>query len=844
MIRILISLVWVLSLATFMECFANDEICIPTSTLPTEKVYLHIDNTRYNKGDKIWFKAYIVNATGNTATSISNTLYVELLNPGGELIERKTYKVEAGQAYGDFTIKHLPFYSGLYELRAYTKYMLNFGEDNYFSRVIPILDNSKQYNDNNYKSLSKRVNSKYNILRKHPKKKKELNLTFYPEGGCLIKGIPTRVAFEITNEVGHPLDIKGEVLTDDTTKIAELEVSHEGKGIFTYTPTDREAQAIVTYNDKKYKFKLPKPLDMGYALSVDNLTDESNIKVRISKSGEERKDTIGVILLSQGQVIDYAFLASTFKKPLDISFSKDLCLPGISELLLVDKNSERIASRYIFKYSDNTFPIITLSDKNQYDPLQPINITFSLKQKDGSPITSPFSLSVRDVENEINRKQNILTDLLLMSDIKGYVSNPAYYFESDDDKHRMDLDLLLMVQGWEKYPWNNIRNLNNNNLIYKPESRGITIDGTVSYYNVKKPKGDIDVSMIMTKKEKDKENDTFFNDKFTTDSLGRFHFIVDVDGDWNLVLATSKNLKRKNLTISLDNKFSPKPRNYDIQEINEEMTDKNAITSDDTNEEVLPLDEDQTKLNEPTGDDDKKQQEEKITMLKEIEVKGKNSSKSYDIFRARSNSVAYYDLKESVDQMYDNGFYYCDDVNTFLCKVNQKFQPMVEGGFKYLIYNWKVPLVVVDYEITYIEDEFRYNDLPVEWIKSVYVSEDSRLIYKYSDPRITPELASKRFGCVVFIETHPEEERPAAAAYGVRKTTLHGYDTPTEFYNPDYSDYIPDEEDQRQTLYWNPMVTPDENGNVKLKIYNNSNVTHPIIDAQTVTSSGLIGISR
>ena len=47
----------------------------------------------------------------------------------------------------------------------------------------------------------------------------------------------------------------------------------------------------------------------------------------------------------------------------------------------------------------------------------------------------------------------MLTDLLLMSEIKGYVRRPSWYFESDDTLHRRALDELLMVQGWRRYEW-------------------------------------------------------------------------------------------------------------------------------------------------------------------------------------------------------------------------------------------------------------------------------------------------------------------------------------------------------------------------------------------------------
>ena len=67
-------------------------------------------------------------------------MYVELLNPGGEIVSRQILPIRNGRCQGNFTLTHLPFYSGFYEVRAYTKYMLNFGEEVIFSRVLPVFD--------------------------------------------------------------------------------------------------------------------------------------------------------------------------------------------------------------------------------------------------------------------------------------------------------------------------------------------------------------------------------------------------------------------------------------------------------------------------------------------------------------------------------------------------------------------------------------------------------------------------------------------------------------------------------------------------------------------------------
>lgn len=96
-------------------------------SLPQEKVYLHLDNTCYFVGDTIWYKGYVTRSDKGTLTDLSKILYVELLTPDGFLVERQQLEMPNGTANGAFVLTD-SLYAGYYELRAYTRWMLNFGQ--------------------------------------------------------------------------------------------------------------------------------------------------------------------------------------------------------------------------------------------------------------------------------------------------------------------------------------------------------------------------------------------------------------------------------------------------------------------------------------------------------------------------------------------------------------------------------------------------------------------------------------------------------------------------------------------------------------------------------------------
>ena len=182
--------------------------------LPQEKVYLHLDNTGYFQGERIWFKAYAVRTDRNRLGSVSKVLYVDLLNPFGEIEATQKVKLENGQGHGDFALDSLRT-TGFYEIRAYTRYNANFDSTGVFSRVIPIYKRPSTADDfskpeidevyNVYRSASATDTLSAHKARKH-RNNQPLDVAFYPEGGHLVRGLTTNVAFSVSLPDSTALD--------------------------------------------------------------------------------------------------------------------------------------------------------------------------------------------------------------------------------------------------------------------------------------------------------------------------------------------------------------------------------------------------------------------------------------------------------------------------------------------------------------------------------------------------------------------------------------------------------------------------------------------------------------
>jgi hypothetical protein len=113
-----------------------------------EGVYLHTDKPYYYKGELVWFKGYLNYVMPTLRDSLSKVLYVDVLNNDKNLIYSNKLLIEKGTVVGNLLMPD-SLQGGLYWIRAYTKWMLNYGAENLFVKPIYLLDlNQRVVSDN------------------------------------------------------------------------------------------------------------------------------------------------------------------------------------------------------------------------------------------------------------------------------------------------------------------------------------------------------------------------------------------------------------------------------------------------------------------------------------------------------------------------------------------------------------------------------------------------------------------------------------------------------------------------------------------------------------------------
>ena len=460
-----------------------------------EKVYVHTDNQCYFVGDTLWYKAYVVRADNLHPTDMSRLLYVELLSPDGLLVERQTVIVSpTGYTCGQFALTD-SLYSGYYELRAYTRWMLNFNVrhhsyrrdetwwfynnqmaadyfriwDGLYSRVLPIYSKPEEAGDYDVRRMYQRPKTRL------PREKKDkLVVTFYPEGGHLIEGVENRVAFEVTDQHGEAINTNG-TLTASGHEPIDIKTDYMGRGIFLVTPDDNRLSATFNWHDKEWTAKLPKSEEQGIALRLQSQ------QLTISAANLPPDKSYAVSILCRGILkhFERLTLPSSPSASLTIDLPLEQLPSGVADVTIFNSDGQILADRLFFvNHHEHEEALITapvIANKT-YAPYERIDMPIQLQN-----VTEPtnFSVSIRDTytDEPTYDNGNLMTDLLLSSELRGFIAYPAHYFEADDDVHRYHLDLLMMVQGWRKYKWEELSDTDHQ-LRYQPEQT-LTLEGDV-----------------------------------------------------------------------------------------------------------------------------------------------------------------------------------------------------------------------------------------------------------------------------------------------------------------------------------------------------------------------------
>jgi hypothetical protein len=450
-------------------------------TTQPEKVYMHLDRPAYGTGETIWFSAYVVDALRHRPDTLSKVLHVDLLSPQRQVVARRTLRLQGGRAFGDLDLDD-SLEAGTYLLRAYTNWMRNGNSEYIYQRRLQVWPASPEQPDMTGAAAPapKVTPSKAPVAGK-------VDVQFFPEGGSLVAGLPATVAFKALAPSGRSASVSGQVLDEQNKPVvATFSSQHLGMGRLSFTPAagQRYHARVKLPDGTSADYPLPAVQATGYTLRVLDAGDSYTVEARYR--GVPGAPVPGpAMLLTEVR----GFLIGLVPRPITDTgapvtwtVAKTRYPNGILHITLFDAQSVPQAERLAFIL--NGAPALHLEvtpDKAAYAPHDPVYVKVKLADALGQPVASNFSVTVAEAGAVALDPDagNVATNLLLTSDLTGYVEAPTYYFQNPTAETTRALDNLLLTQGWRRYVWKEVLGTKPPSLFYGAE-QSLTLAGQVT----------------------------------------------------------------------------------------------------------------------------------------------------------------------------------------------------------------------------------------------------------------------------------------------------------------------------------------------------------------------------
>lgn len=772
-------------LLVFLVIDAVTPVVAQTDTKAYDFVYLLPSKEIAETGEDLWFKAYLINSQTLAPSDCSRTLYLQLRTASDSVVWSEKYPLVLGRANGHIYIGE-KWPQGEYFMEGYT--MSSFSSDSSQAirpRRIRVVDHVSQMDHISKQEIKNDADQK--LSSKH-------RFDLFPEGGHLIYGINSVVAFKATYGNGLPEEVLGKVL-EDGKKIGSVKTLHDGMGWFSLTPKSGREYKVVLDDGRTIPFPTIEHGGLSLRVSKNNAKGLS----LVVSSSDDTPQTFLIVAKQNGSVCSTATGTVKGKQIVKIPTAY-FALQGIVEITLFDAVKRPVAERLVFVNPEKQLTIAATTDHKQYNRRDTGKVRLQVTDAFGNPIKAELAVSIFDKAYlYLPGHENILSHCFLSEQIRGHVFNPTYYFDNQNDDRLKSLDLLLMTQGWRNYVWDK----------ELPSGEYLLTDGVDGILTTKREVG---MKTQVINVYAPQVDNSFV---ILTDTAGRFtidsQLMEQIPGNIYLNDLLTDKYKAKLTVVNMFDTINAY-RHY----LPRYIVNNHFIQTDHS--ERFKIDDDNAIL------------------LKEVVVKGKRGLNYRDKEMGFLDSLA---VLQSGEWICD-----CDSVMPFLNDYHgyshhPKWSPQEASYFG----ERRIPKRGEKYQLILIEETCIVADsqgqLPIflEPYKSDTTKPTRASRTKRSDLIVWLPRDIPRRG---FVYPGPQyDEKQLLEKYGIAK--VQGYYPKREFYQPDSSELQSSLPNPRNLLQWQPEVITDDNGVAEIPFAASDINTEFIGIVEAIDGNGLMG---
>lgn len=535
-----------------------------------EKVFVHLDRSFYVAGETAWFKVYLVDGYIHHPITSSKVVYLEILDETNQPLIQTKVSLMNGVGHGNVVLP-AALNSGNYRVRAYTHWMKNFSPEHYFHQLITIV--------NVFRRLDEKIKSG------NPK----LDIQFFPEGGQLVNGIESKIAFRVVDATGKGISFAGSILSAKGDTVVRFKPLKFGLGNFYFKPDASEQYQVIVEDTKGLRVQttLPSIQANGYTLQVsDTLQNSMHIKIR--ELGNRNSSPVIYLIGHTRQTIKVASSHSLRDGTASVIISRDILGEGISHLTVFNSEFKPLCERLVFNRPENKISLSSTTDLPEYDTRSKIKLTIKADKIEHDTLN--LSVAVFKIDSlQQFYPTDIQSFIWLTSELKGHIESPEYYL-TQDAYTTGAVDNLMLTHGWSRFTWKDIVEDSKITIRFLPEYRGHLISGKiVDRVNVKPLPGVITYLSAPGKKIQSSESvsDAQGNVVFeTSEFYGKRKLIVQTSQSDSLVRIelvspfsnqfTSPGIPSVNLTDKLARQLAARSISMQIED---EFKKQNTVTT-------------------------------------------------------------------------------------------------------------------------------------------------------------------------------------------------------------------------------------------------------------------------
>lgn len=627
-----------------------------------------------------------------------------------------------------------------------------------------------------------------------PELSKNFDVAFFPEGGHAAQSTTIKMAFKAIDADGLSTEIEGQVLDEEGQVCADFKSQHLGMGSFRmyYVPGKKYHAVCSDGTGVSQRFDLPEP--SPDAISLNTLWSKDYLRVSLSKSPDTPLGTSLTLVAHLRGIVLYA--QPWDNKQSYVDFEKNFFPAGIVHFLLVDEGRNILSERLVFSLQKSALVQTEVRlDRENYLAREKVDMDIQIKDINGNPMSGNFALAVVDrTDVKPDTVSNIVSTLLLTSDLKGHIESPLSYLQ-DSRSSSYALDLLMMTQGWRKYNIPEVLKGNITDTLPYNLELGDEVSGKVEGLFSALKEGNISLlalkdSLIGTELAKPDRNGRFVFDRLEYPS-----------GTQYIVQALSKKGSSK-VFIELDPyKSFPAPKIGFIPRIEKPHIEENYMAKMDQ------------KYTIENGMRVYNLAEVIVTARRERAVKTESPFYSVGTSKVlteedvkKGHFISTYDLLRRLP-----------GITVTNNEVRYRFAPV---------------MVLLD---NVPEENFDFDLLDVDDIKDVFYSPATS---------VGPLYGSAAGNGAIVVTTKNGFVQKNKMNSNIQTIASVGYQQTVEFYSPAYDTKAKKESttpDLRSTIYWNPSVQVDESGTAHVSFYTaDSAADYGVVIEGVCTSGNLI----